>query len=139
MFLNNLLWRVIRHLLRIETTLDRMEKTMSELRNKLNALAAKVTDLESGEEAVGQALHDEIGRAEARITTLEAEIEAGVATPEDLAMIDTLSQRVDALKAQAGIMKDEADAAPADPNPADAPAPAAEVPPAPAPEVPPTA
>ena len=126
--------RIIRHLTRIETILERQEKRMSTVSDALNALAGKITDLESAEEAVGESLVAEIKRAEDRIAALEAEIAAGVATPEDLALIAQLSDRVDALKAQAGIEKAEADAAPADPGATPPPAPAPD--PAPAPSAP---
>lgn len=88
----------------------KLEKKMSDLSDRIASLTAKVTDLEAADAALGTALVAEIGRAEAKIAELQALIEAGSATPEDIAALAAIEDRVAALKASLDTQTASADA-----------------------------
>ncbi len=72
---------------RLGNFLERMEWKLSNLSDEIAALGTTVTDAEARVSTDVQALRD-------RIAELEAIIAAGSATPEDIAALEALRQRI---------------------------------------------
>jgi len=70
--------------------LDRMEHTMSVISDKLDAVEAAIG-------AATTRVQNDIATLQAQIADLQAKVDAGSATPEELARLDALRASVDAI------------------------------------------
>jgi multisubunit Na+/H+ antiporter MnhF subunit len=84
-------------------------KTMTILSEKIAALGIKIDEVAGSQAAASASQTAAIGRVEALIAELQALVDAGGASPEDLAALDALNTKLVAMQAVEESQKSESD------------------------------
>jgi predicted nucleic acid-binding Zn-ribbon protein len=74
-----------------------LEALSRKVDHKMSQLSDKITALNSGIDAAIARVQTDVTALNAKIVELQAKVDAGTATPEDLAALDSAQAKVDAL------------------------------------------